>query len=70
MLKQACDGGAGLSSVVNKRDIESRDISITCCLDNMCNFPGHVNPLPVFTTAMPVTAAPTVDSIYLHFLIY
>ncbi|KAL4229310.1 Matrilin-4 [Mactra antiquata] len=36
--KQACDGG-GLNIPFGKRDIETRDISITCCADDFCNYP-------------------------------
>lgn len=38
--KQMCDGGSDLTIPFGKRDLESRDISITCCADDLCNFPG------------------------------
>lgn len=37
--KQICDGGGDLVIPFGKRDIESRDISVTCCADDLCNYP-------------------------------
>lgn len=39
---QSCDGGQGLSIPFGKRDKESRDISVTCCGDDLCNYPDFV----------------------------
>ncbi|XP_045208548.2 collagen alpha-3(VI) chain-like [Mercenaria mercenaria] len=44
--RQICDGGSDLSIPFGKRDIEQRDISITCCADDLCNYPGGQVPSP------------------------
>lgn len=47
--KQVCDG-AGLAFPFGRRDVESRDVSVHCCSDDLCNYPEHVT-----TTAIPTT---------------
>ncbi|XP_045207119.2 uncharacterized protein LOC123559409 [Mercenaria mercenaria] len=38
--REMCDGGNDLVIPFGKRAVESRDISVTCCADDLCNYPG------------------------------
>ncbi|KAL4222284.1 hypothetical protein ACF0H5_018321 [Mactra antiquata] len=37
--REVCDGGNDLIIPFGKRHVNARDISIKCCIDDLCNFP-------------------------------
>ena len=48
---QACDGNGLSLSFVGKRDINERDVSVSCCSDDLCNYPQMMTT----TTKLPIT---------------
>lgn len=48
-LKALCDGGTDLTFAFGKRHLGSRDISVTCCADDLCNYPQQIT--TITTTA-------------------
>ncbi|XP_052803702.1 vitrin-like [Mya arenaria] len=41
---QSCDGGSDLVIPFGKRDLKSRDLSVTCCDKDLCNYPSGATP--------------------------
>ncbi|XP_060573255.1 uncharacterized protein LOC132731148 isoform X2 [Ruditapes philippinarum] len=58
--KVTCDDPWSSLSAFGKRSKDARDVSITCCSDDLCNYPETLTTKPeVFTTAIPTTTRPT-----------
>ncbi|XP_052255027.1 collagen alpha-3(VI) chain-like [Dreissena polymorpha] len=52
-----CDGGSGLSIAFGRRELESRDLSVSCCTTDNCNYPAGAATPPT-VSAGTVTGCP------------
>ncbi|KAH3699295.1 uncharacterized protein LOC127861262 [Dreissena polymorpha] len=52
-----CDGGSGLSIAFGRRELESRDLTVSCCSTDHCNYPAGVATTPIVTVGT-VTGCP------------
>ncbi|KAL4222286.1 collagen [Mactra antiquata] len=58
--RRICDGGNDLTIPFGKRHVNARDISIKCCINDLCNYP-EVTTTTSTTTATTTTKKPSCE---------
>ncbi|KAL4222283.1 hypothetical protein ACF0H5_018320 [Mactra antiquata] len=62
--RRICDGGSDLTIPFGKRNVNARDISIKCCIDDLCNYPEVTTTTSTTTTTTTTTKPSCPKDIY------